>query len=69
MKILNNTGSRTGPMKPHSVFPSSLTAGNCPQCSFTFVVHAVTILSSGLLNSLFMRMVHKTGKCFETICT
>lgn len=39
MKILNNTGSRTGPVKSHSVFPSSLTGSNCSNYSFTFLVH------------------------------
>lgn len=39
MKILNNTGSRTGTVKSHSVFPSSLTGSNCCNYSFTFMVH------------------------------
>lgn len=39
MKILNNTGSRTGLVKSHSVFTSSLTGSNCSNNSFTFMVY------------------------------
>lgn len=50
MNILNNTGSWTEPMKPHSVFSSSLTAGQAQRTVSNLFVHVVTIMPSQLLN-------------------
>lgn len=50
MNILNNTGSWTDPMKPNSVFSSSLTAGQAQSTASNLFVHVVTIRSSLLLN-------------------